>query len=81
LLDEEDIMNDNLQAPALAPTHCPDCGGELSIERDVLIEESYLTGYMLRGADLPRRTRIAYAAAFCSGCEFAVELDAQGRTR
>lgn len=58
-----------------APPCCPDCGGALSVERDVLIEEPYLAGRLLRHAELPRRQRVAYAAAFCSGCEFCVEIE------
>jgi transposase len=58
-----------------APPRCPDCGGELSIERDVVVDEPYLTGYMLRDAPPPRRKRVAYAAAFCGGCEFVVQIE------
>ena len=61
------------------PARCPQCSGDLNIERNVKVSEPMLTGFMIRGAELPRRTRIAYAAAFCCGCEYAVELNKRGQ--
>lgn len=58
-----------------APERCPDCGGELTVESNVRVDEPYFPTHPLRDAPLPRRTRTAYAAAFCGGCEFCVEIE------
>ena len=59
---------------------CPQCGGELQIEPKCEITESYLPGNPIRGAELPRRTRIA-PAALCNSCEFCIEIKADAGFR
>lgn len=57
-----------------ADHRCPACGGALDIHHEVAVDEPYLAGQLLREAPLPRRQRTATAVAFCTGCEYCVEL-------
>lgn len=55
-------------------SRCPDCGGVLDVQRNVVVDEPYLAGYMVRAAPLPRRRRIAARVAFCNACEYVKEM-------
>ena len=52
---------------------CPDCGSPLQTVQDAVVNEAYLSGYVVRGAELPRRERPA-AVVVCTGCEFCIEI-------
>jgi len=53
-------------------TRCPECGAVLQLVTDGLVEEEYWPGYVVRGAELPRR-RVCRPFLACSGCEFCIE--------
>lgn len=57
------------------PYTCPECGGQLYIdehaETEVLIVAK---GFAIRGRALPTM-RIRVTVAFCSACEFSLEID------
>ncbi len=57
------------------PPRCPDCGGELDVQENVVVDEPYFPLYPLRDAELPRRKRIAKRVAFCNGCEYVKEIE------
>lgn len=52
---------------------CPECGSPFEIEPRCRIEETYLPRHIVRGRPLPRRIRLA-PVAFCTGCEFVIEI-------
>lgn len=52
---------------------CPECGSTLDVEAMATISEEVHPGYHVAGTPLPRRERTA-AVAFCTGCEFCIEI-------
>jgi len=54
---------------------CPDCGAPLDLQEHVIKGERYLTPWMNRQIEeLPIRLVRVPAVAFCSACEFAIEV-------
>ena len=51
---------------------CPLCRGWLDVQECTTVE-TYHPGYHVAGRQLPTRER-ATVAAFCSGCEFVIDL-------
>jgi hypothetical protein len=54
------------------PTRCPDCGGELQIDRACVISEPVQR--YLNVTDEPTRHLRIGRAALCSGCEYCTEF-------
>jgi hypothetical protein len=62
-----------VEVEAACAARCPDCGGALSVDPECVISEPVMNP--VRGdTTIMRRTRVA-AAALCSGCEFAIEIE------
>jgi hypothetical protein len=57
---------------------CPDCGGAIDIQCDVMTEDVYVTPFVVANDDgtfpFTTRPRQTFAVAFCSACEWAHEI-------
>lgn len=53
---------------------CPECGGVLDTQANIVVDEPYLAPFLIRDAPLPRRLRTAARVVFCTECEYAKEL-------
>jgi hypothetical protein len=59
----------------LAEPRCPECGSRLQIQTAVVKGQRYFAnGWIVRGAELPVRFVTVPAVAFCSGCDFVIEI-------
>lgn len=65
---------DRILARRVAGPRRPECNGPVHFERDVLVDEPYVSPNPPRDADPLRRKRIAKLVVFCCRCEFAKEL-------
>jgi hypothetical protein len=56
------------------PYRCPECGSPLQLETEVVKGEHYMPAFHYWKDPLPVREVVVPAVAFCSGCEFVIEV-------
>lgn len=62
------------------PYRCPDCGGTLFLDETAETEIVLAPKFHVRGRPLPVR-RQSVPVAFCSQCEFSLEIQADHKVR
>lgn len=55
------------------PYYCPECGGRLYLDTEAETERVMAPAFHVRGRQLPTQ-RVRIIAAFCTECEFALEI-------
>jgi len=60
---------------------CPECGAPLDLQEHIVKGERYLLPYMRRDQEIPIRLIRVPGVAFCSACEFCLEVWPEGIRR
>jgi hypothetical protein len=56
------------------PYRCPECGSPLELQTEVVKGEPYAPAFHRRNEPTPVREVTVPAVAFCTGCEWVIEV-------